>query len=175
MFCKNCGKEIKNGSAFCPECGAKAETNAVAQEKKIDAGAFQSAMTNSGETVAVKKKSKKKLFIIVGVIIAVIIAIAVCFSGSDVATVKNGSPYDYPDKTWGEALDEVCKKSEWDSFTSDDGDSIVEYNGVIKTSGLDLCIQFEVDDNEFEVVYMEVDGESCDLLETAAVIEEIFE
>ena len=23
MFCKNCGKEIKDGVAFCSECGAK--------------------------------------------------------------------------------------------------------------------------------------------------------
>ena len=23
MFCTNCGKEIQEGSAFCPECGAK--------------------------------------------------------------------------------------------------------------------------------------------------------
>lgn len=175
MFCKNCGKEMKEGTTFCPECGAKVESNTVAQEKTIDAGAFQSAMANSEVTVAVKKKSKKKLFIIVGVILAAIIIIAVCFSGSDISTVKNGSPYDYPDKTWGEALDEVCKKSEWDSFTSEDGDSIVEYNGVIKSSGLDICIQFEVDDDEFEIKYMEVDGESCSLLEIAAVVTAIFE
>ncbi len=25
MYCGNCGKEIENGSAFCPECGAKIE------------------------------------------------------------------------------------------------------------------------------------------------------
>lgn len=23
MYCGNCGKEIKEGSAFCPACGAK--------------------------------------------------------------------------------------------------------------------------------------------------------
>lgn len=25
MFCINCGKQINDGSKFCPECGAKIE------------------------------------------------------------------------------------------------------------------------------------------------------
>ena len=82
MICKNCGKEIKEGSAFCPECGAKAESNASAQANQIDVGAFQSAMTNSGETVAVKKKSKKK-WLVIGIIVLVIIVIACAVGGSN--------------------------------------------------------------------------------------------
>ena len=27
MYCKNCGKEIKDGSLFCTNCGAKTEEN----------------------------------------------------------------------------------------------------------------------------------------------------
>ena len=95
--------------------------------------------------------------------------------GSDISTVKNGSPYDYPDKTWGEVLDESCKDSDWSSFTSEDGDSVVEYNGVVKSTGVDLCIQFKVDDDEFEIAYMEVDGENCSLLEIASVVAVLFE
>ncbi len=28
MFCKNCGKELKDGAVFCEECGAKVESTA---------------------------------------------------------------------------------------------------------------------------------------------------
>ncbi|MBQ5995433.1 MAG: SH3 domain-containing protein [Clostridia bacterium] len=37
MFCKNCGKEVPEGSSFCPECGANCVQNAnsaPAAEKK---------------------------------------------------------------------------------------------------------------------------------------------
>ena len=27
MYCKYCGKEIPNGSIFCPNCGAKQKDN----------------------------------------------------------------------------------------------------------------------------------------------------
>ncbi len=36
MYCGNCGKEIENGSTFCPECGAKVETAHVATEKTVN-------------------------------------------------------------------------------------------------------------------------------------------
>lgn len=93
----------------------------------------------------------------------------------DVSTVKDGSPYDYPDKTWGEALDDVCKKADWDSFVSDDDEDIIEFNGVLKENDVKLCIQFEVDDDEFEIKYMEVDGESCSQYEMAEIVALIFE
>lgn len=42
MFCKNCGKELKEGSVFCPNCGTKAaeepEEKKEAQEPRRDAG-----------------------------------------------------------------------------------------------------------------------------------------
>lgn len=82
MICKNCGKEMKDSAAFCPECGAKAESNASAQANQIDVGAFQSAMTNSGGTVAVKKKSKTK-WLVIGIIVLVIIVIACAVGGSN--------------------------------------------------------------------------------------------
>lgn len=179
MFCKNCGKEMKESDAFCPVCGTRNDSNAAQNAGRIDGKAFQSNMANyAAANMAVQKKSQKKPLIIVGIILAAIIAVvilAVALLGSDISTVKNGSPYDYPDKTWGEVLDESCKNSDWSSFTSEDGDSVVEYNGVVKSTGVDLCIQFKVDDDEFEIAYMEVDGENCSLLEIASVVAVLFE
>lgn len=82
MFCQKCGKEMQEGSAFCAECGAEVKSNPVAQEKAIDAGAFQSAMANSGGTVSVKKKSKGK-FILIGVFAVLIIIVIACAMGGD--------------------------------------------------------------------------------------------
>ena len=29
MFCKDCGKEMKDGTTLCPECGTKTESSNV--------------------------------------------------------------------------------------------------------------------------------------------------
>lgn len=64
MFCKNCGKEIKDGTKFCEFCGAEQEN-----VQPIEQGST---------VVGTKKKSKKKIFIIIGVILAIIIIWAAC-------------------------------------------------------------------------------------------------
>ena len=138
MFCKNCGKEMKESDAFCPVCGTRSNSNAAQNAGQIDGRAFPSNMANdAAANMAVQKKSKKKPLIIVGIALAAIIAVvilAVALLGSDISTVKNGSPYDYPDKTWGEVLDESCKDSDWSSFTSEDGDSFLYSKLMSSTS-----------------------------------------
>lgn len=119
-----------------------------------------------------KVRKVKSIFISFVIMMMSIILVA---CSSDISVVEYGSPYDYPDKTWGEALDGVCRNGKWDSFVSDDDENIVEYNGVIEESDVNICIQFEVDGNEFQIKYMEIDGESCSTLEIAAVVAEIFE
>lgn len=90
MFCKNCGKEMKNGDTFCRECGAKAELNTSVQTNQIDAEAFQSAMANSGGTVVVKKKSKGK-FILIGVFAVLIIIVIACAVGGSSDVIESNS------------------------------------------------------------------------------------
>jgi len=56
MYCGSCGKEIENGSTFCPECGAKVD--AVQNTKpKID-----------------NKKIKKLMRLVVPLLAIVIVA-----------------------------------------------------------------------------------------------------
>ena len=94
MFCKNCGKEMKESDAFCPVCGTRNDSNAAQNAGRIDGKAFQSNMANyAAANMAVQKKSQKKPLIIVGIILAAIIAVvilAVVLLGSDISTVKNG-------------------------------------------------------------------------------------
>ena len=120
----------------------------------------------------------KKTFKITSLIIALILSVTMLAScgGPDVSLVKDGSPTDYPDMTWGEALEQVCTDCEWTSFVSEDDRSIVEFNGTMIGSESALCIQFEVDeaDETFETIYMDIDGEECDIITMSAVIDEIF-
>lgn len=34
MFCSKCGKELNDGTAFCPECGTKLENTIQSQQQK---------------------------------------------------------------------------------------------------------------------------------------------
>lgn len=106
---------------------------------------------------------------------ALFMSVALVGCDSSISVVKDGSPYDYPDQTWGEVLDDTCKNGEWESFTGEDDETIVEYNGVVRETEVDLCIQFEVDEDEFEIVYMNVDGESCDIYDIAEIVDTLFE
>lgn len=81
MFCKNCGKPLKEGAQFCNECGAKvtqttqtappAQTNSGAASQPVQAAAPQ---TDSG---AAPKKEKKEYPIWVPKLVVVIALI--CF------------------------------------------------------------------------------------------------
>lgn len=70
MFCKNCGKEIKDGATFCTECGTKV-TETVSTEGN----------TTPNTTVVTKKITKGKMILIAVFAILIIIVIA-CAAGS---------------------------------------------------------------------------------------------
>ncbi len=115
MFCKNCGKEMQDGSAFCPECGTKAESNDTVQANPIGAGAFQTAIASSGGTVAVKKKSKAK-WIVIGVFAVLIIIVIACAVGGDDSenlTIKadnyNGLSFNYDVSEWCDSFNDSLK------------------------------------------------------------------
>lgn len=123
---------------------------------------------------------KRKVFGKMAVFTLVLAFIMVVFASCDsaeISLVKNGTPNDYPDKTWGEVLEDTCEDCEWEYFEADDGDDIVEFNGVIEETDVPLCIQFDIDveDETFKVNYMEVDGEDLDIYSMSAVVEELFE
>ena len=81
MFCKNCGKELKKGAAFCHECGAKVELNETVQANPIETNVPQPAMANNGVATSIKKMSKEKLILIIAIPIWIIIIIACAVDG----------------------------------------------------------------------------------------------
>ena len=169
MFCKNCGKELSDDAMFCTGCGAKTNVNV---NKNDD-------ISNKESTAA---KNKKKLFVIIPIIISVmiigsiIIKVLLLDDYFTISGIKNGYPYAYPNKTWGDTLEETCRDSKWKTYTNGSNDTIVEYNGIVKQTNEKLRILFNSsDDKEYVIDYMYVDGMSCSDEEIDAVISALFE
>ena len=68
MFCRNCGKEITDGTAFCPECGAaqNGTTQNASQEPPTISNAAYSNPTNQSEV----KKVPYNTMCIVGLVVS---------------------------------------------------------------------------------------------------------
>lgn len=83
MFCSNCGKQIPDGSKFCPNCGAKTtavepqNSNFVKNESnKNNSGgiaAHQEFINHEGTTIAKLNPSQKVIKICIGILIFVIV------------------------------------------------------------------------------------------------------
>ena len=129
-----------------------------------------------------KKKPNLITTILTVVIIgALVIALLVHFT-SDVNKVKNGHPQLYPNTTWGDALDKVCKNGKWKAFRRS-GSRYVTYNGKIKSSGEKLEITFKMKDRKSFTVekirkgdelYTD-DGEGLGAIDMYLIITDIFE
>lgn len=70
MFCKNCGKEIKDGASFCTECGTRVNETVPTESN-----------TTPNITVVTKKMTKGKMVLIAVFAVLIIIVIA-CAVGS---------------------------------------------------------------------------------------------
>ena len=73
MFCKYCGKEIKESEKFCPNCGknVKSEENEMTNNQNASGSSYDYA--NNITTKGQKTKSKKKrIFIIVIAVVVVL-------------------------------------------------------------------------------------------------------
>lgn len=104
MTCKNCGREINDGSVFCPHCGA---TQAPSPESPWSA-ASGSAPAWEGPEGGGKKKTG--LFIGIGVAVVAVIALVAVFAGGlfsnpkkqvEAAFVKSAAAYTAAEKALG--------------------------------------------------------------------------
>lgn len=102
MFCRYCGKELADDAIFCDSCGKKLHD---------DAETVQKEPVQQKENSQVKKP-KKKLFVIIGVILALIILIgAVFFIGYGIVSgieVKMPDPVAFFDVEGEESESEIC-------------------------------------------------------------------
>ncbi len=148
MKCTKCGKEIDNDSKFCDGCGETVVAAVTPEEKP---------------------KKKKPLGIIIGcvalAVVAVVLMIIFLGGGDDeyVKGIKTGVFEEFPEPTIGEAFESFFDDPEWDSFTTEEGLTVVEFNGVCTLDGeeADCCVQFLIaEDGSFETYYAEINEEA---------------
>lgn len=142
--CRNCGAIISSRNKYCPECNARI-------------------------------KKKKWLWLIVVPIIIILALLLFGGHGADqvmgiaqsndehVLGVKYGTPYDYPDITYGEAFEAFFGSPTWTYFKgtregSDEEYDIVEFTGtcLYQTVKVTARIQFTLsqDGQTFEATYL---------------------
>lgn len=92
--------------------------------------------------------------------------------------VKNGSPYSYPNQTYGEEFDSFFEDPSWSYFSSTDNEDVVEFRGSCSYGGenADILIQFVIfeDSGTFDFTYMEMNGVEQDEWSMWALIDAVF-
>lgn len=142
MFCQKCGKQIREGSRFCPYCGEKNVSGTGTQSQAVPA------------TKEKKKRKKKKTPVVIIAMAVLLVLGIVIFSGGGssipserlIALVQDGYLGNYDTVTIKEVLDYTDEGAKWDAGEAVSGEYyIVEYRGD------GLTIQFSVNGPEEEV------------------------
>lgn len=84
MYCGNCGTDVQNGVAFCPNCGAKMG-QAVVKEENVNIPGQQSAPGNGASAKIKQYLPIGAAVVAIGVVIAIIVGI---FGGGYKKTIK---------------------------------------------------------------------------------------
>lgn len=92
--------------------------------------------------------------------------------------VKESSPADYPDRTYGEAFENFFDDPVW-QYLDDDGEKYIWFLGQCQVNGQDsnceVHFQLDLENGRFHVVYYEVDGKEKPLENWPSVLATIFE
>ena len=85
----------------------------------------------------------------------------------------------YGTKTYGEALDDYCTNTKWESFTTEQGEQVVEFTGkaYYKGSEKQVLIQFLItgDCESYELTYFAFDETACNWYQVDAFYKTICE
>lgn len=92
--------------------------------------------------------------------------------------VKESSPADYPDRTYGEAFENFFDDPVW-QYLEDDGEKYIWFLGQCQVNGqisnCEVHFQLDLENGRFRVVYYEVDGKEKPLENWPSVLATIFE
>lgn len=119
-----------------------------------------------------------KLLAILATVVLCVIGVGEAHIGKDQASLMDKrvtymreqpvADYDmksYGTKTYGEALDDYCTNTKWQSFTAESGEQVVEFNGkaYYKGSEKQVRIQFLItgDCESYELTYFAFDEKAC--------------
>lgn len=145
MYCQKCGKQIEEGSRFCPYCGSKNMSEPEQEREKQQPAPVKKEKK--------ERKKRKAPVMIIAVVVLLILGISI-FSGGDsspskeelIALVQNGYLGNYDTVTIKEVLEYTDEDAEWNAGEATSGEYyIVEYKGD------DITIQFTVNGLEEEL------------------------
>lgn len=117
MYCKNCGKEIKEGTKFCPQCGNPAQIN------------FNPNTVESNRPKRVKKRKLWKIFV------AVVIILILALGGIYLYFVKNQESVYLVQEAYSYLIDDVLENYISGEADSDTAVSVEFEHGFIKLDG----------------------------------------
>lgn len=125
---------------------------------------------------------KKKIITISGIVIAFLIVLFSLIpsqSNKYIDQVKNGTLNSHQSVTVGKAFDKFFNNTDWEYFTSENNQNIVEFTGTynINNKKYKTLIQFEVSKNssQFEMKYFEINGKPQNLLSWNSLLSNIYE
>lgn len=177
MFCPKCANQLPPGVAFCTQCGTKllddlnTDVNQDSPEQIINQS---SAKRN-------KNWWENRVVILAVIVFAAIILVMFSSRNSTkyIEMVKYGYPFDYPNRTYGEAFEEFFSNPKWEYFKSEDDEDIVEFTGgcTYYDSEVTVTLQFIIDEDAgtFDAGYFDMNGVPQNQLFTAALIEKVFD
>lgn len=101
------------------------------------------------------------------------------FFGSMVSSVKNATPLDYPNVTYGEAFGEYFHNPQWRHFKSDTGKDIVEFTGncLFQDAEVEATIQFllNTDTGTTEIAFLALNDIPQNKLYLSALLSKVFQ
>ncbi len=119
----------------------------------------------------------KNFFLMMISALLMITLFAGCGSKYDenIMTVREGHFDGYPNVQVGDAFDQFFDDGQWDSFTSTENKTVVEFKGSCMWNNIPakLRMQFTVTGNHFEVNYFAIDGNPVTIEEGIDSIEKI--
>ena len=190
MNCTKCGNKIQDGAKFCNVCGERINVenhqNNEDQNNQPNVNLNKDeANVKEGKVAPPPAKKNKTLKVVIGVIVVLIAAIGIASlagESEEVSCVKNGYFEAYPSESGypsiGEAFDDYFSDPSWESFTSEEGMEIVQFDGgfTYYDDDTDCSLQFQVyDDGSFEIYAVEFNGVPQNKLVIAALVERVME
>ncbi len=173
MFCKNCGIELEDTMALCPECGAPVESEPACEEAadtvevvataQADAADYGYVSQELAENVQAPAKKSNKILVS---IIAVVLMVALVVAGVFVVPKFFGESYEDVAKNYGLAYAEAdlieaskyCLSSYVEAY-----DKVVDYS----------CSEYEMTREDFFEVLSEQYGEKItDIDQLFAIMKE---
>lgn len=118
----------------------------------------------------------KKLMLISALVSMLSLLFAGCGDDEYVQTVKTGYMKLNDSATVGDAFDQFFSDGKWESFKSDNGQHIVEFNGKCRWNNkpADFRVQFKfTDKNSFELGYLGINGNAMTVLDSLDIMDKI--